>query len=228
MTTLYDLVEGEEGIILKIKGRSRFRQRLMEMGFVVGKKVEVIKKAPLRDPVEYKVMGYHVSLRNSEAQLIEIDPDKGHRLENRSNGVMITEDQNGSWVEKSKNLSVALVGNPNSGKTTFFNYASGSREKVGNYAGVTVDSKEGNYKQAGYTFSLVDLPGTYSLKSYSPEELYIRNYVFEKKPDIVVNIVDASNLERNLYLTTQLIDMGIQTVIALNMYDELEDRKSVV
>ena len=224
MTTLYDLGEGEEGIILKIKGRGQFRQRLSEMGFVVGKKVEVIKKAPLRDPVEYKIMGYHISLRNSEAQLIEIDTDKRAKEFQSSNGTLISEDENQSWFEKTRNIQVALVGNPNSGKTTLFNYASGSKEKVANYAGVTVDSKEATYKQSGYTFSIVDLPGTYSIKSYSPEEIYLRNFIFDNKPDVVVNIVDASNLERNLYLTSQLIDMGVQIVIALNMYDELEKK----
>ena len=221
MVTLYDLAEGEEGIILKIKGRGRFRQRLMEMGFVAGKRITVVKKAPLRDPIEYKIMGYHVSLRNSEAQLIEVA--RGHYPEtfNTSGGVLPGGDERSSWAEPGKNIQVALVGNPNSGKTTLFNYASGSKEKVGNYAGVTVDSKEATYRQSGYTFSIVDLPGTYSLKSYSPEEIYFRNFLFERKPDVVVNIIDASNLERNLYLTTQLIDMGVQVVIALNMFDEL-------
>jgi ferrous iron transport protein B len=222
MTTLYDLYEGEEGIILKIKGRGQFRQRLMEMGFITGKKVSVVRKAPLRDPVEYKIMGYHVSLRNSEAQLIEVEKGSQSRDLRAGNGVSVSEDDLPSWVEKSKHIQVALVGNPNSGKTTLFNYASGSKEKVGNYGGVTVDSKQARHKQSGYTFSLVDLPGTYSMKSYSPEEIYLRNYIFDKKPDVIVNIVDASNLERNLYLTTQLIDMGVQIVIALNMYDELE------
>jgi ferrous iron transport protein B len=224
MTTLYDLNEGEDGIILKIKGRGQFRQRISEMGFVVGKKVSVVKKAPLRDPVEYMIMDYHISLRNSEAQLIEVDTKSSVDESHGSNGVLVSEDENPSWLEKTKNIQIALVGNPNSGKTTLFNLASGSREKVGNYAGVTVDSKEATYKQSGYTFSVVDLPGTYSLKSYSPEEIYLRNYIFDNKPDIIVNIVDASNLERNLYLTTQLIDMGVQVVIALNMYDELENK----
>jgi ferrous iron transport protein B len=228
MTTLYDLTEGEEGIILKIKGRGQFRQRLSEMGFVVGKKISVIKKAPLHDPIEYKIMGYHISLRNSEAQLIEVDRESQSREFSSSNGVLYIEDENESWLEKSKHIQVALVGNPNSGKTTLFNFASGSKEKVGNYAGVTVDSKEAAYKQSGYTFSIVDLPGTYSIKSYSPEEIYLRNYIFDNKPDIVVNIVDASNLERNLYLTTQLIDMGVQVVIALNMYDELEKKGDIL
>jgi ferrous iron transport protein B len=228
MTTLYDLAEGEEGIILKIKGRGQFRQRLSEMGFVVGGKVLVIKKAPLRDPIEYKIMGYHISLRNTEAQLIEIERGSGLKEFRSSGGILVSEDENGFWQEKTKNIQIALVGNPNSGKTTLFNIASGSKEKVGNYAGVTVDSKEAVYKQSGYTFSIVDLPGTYSLKSYSPEEIYLRNYIFDNKPDIVVNIVDASNLERNLYLTTQLIDMGIQVVVALNMYDELEKKGDVL
>ena len=228
MTTLYDLNEGEEGIILKIKGRGQFRQRLSEMGFVIGKKVSVIKKAPLRDPVEYEIMGYHISLRNSEAQLIEIDNSSTIKELNSSNGVLFSDDENRSWLERSKNIHIALVGNPNSGKTTLFNFASGSKEKVGNYAGVTVDSKEARYKQSGYTFSIIDLPGTYSLKSYSPEEIYLRNYIFDNKPDIIVNIVDASNLERNLYLTTQLIDMGVQVVIALNMYDELEKKGDIL
>jgi ferrous iron transport protein B len=224
MVTLYDLNEGEEGVILKIKGRGQFRQRLSEMGFVVGKKVEVIKKAPLRDPIEYEIMGYHISLRNSEAQLVEVDRNTIISEYQSSNGVLISEEENGSWLEKTRQIQVALVGNPNSGKTTLFNFASGSKEKVGNYAGVTVDSKEATYKQSGYTFSIVDLPGTYSIKSYSPEEIYLRNYIFDNKPDIIVNVVDASNLERNLYLTSQLIDMGVQIVIALNMYDELEKK----
>jgi ferrous iron transport protein B len=224
MTTLYDLNEGEEGVILKIKGRGQFRQRLSEMGFVIGKKVSVIKKAPLRDPIEYKIMGYHISLRNSEAQLIEIDTEALSAEALSSNGVLSSEIDTGSWIEKSRNIQIALVGNPNSGKTTLFNFASGSTEKVANYAGVTVDSKEARYKQSGYDFSIVDLPGTYSIKSYSPEEIYLRNFIFDNKPDIIVNIVDASNIERNLYLTTQLIDMGVQIVIALNMYDELEKK----
>jgi ferrous iron transport protein B len=224
MTTLYDLNEGEEGIILKIKGRGRFRQRLSEMGFVVGRKITVIKKAPLKDPVEYKIMDYHLSLRNSEAQLIEVGRGPSVREFQPFGGTLPAFEEERELIEYSRHIQVALVGNPNSGKTTLFNYASHSREKVGNYAGVTVDSREAEYVQSGYTFSVVDLPGTYSLKSYSPEEIYLRNFIFDNKPDIIVNIIDASNLERNLYLTTQLIDMGVQMVIALNMFDELEKK----
>jgi ferrous iron transport protein B len=224
MTTLYELNEGEEGIILKIKGRGQFRHRLSEMGFVIGKKISVIKKAPFRDPVEYKIMDYHITLRNSEAQLIEVARDGKTGDSTSYNGTLQAGIENRILSDHSRNIQVALVGNPNSGKTTLFNYASGSRAKVGNYAGVTVDSKEAEHTQSGYTFSITDLPGTYSLKSYSPEEIYLRNFIFEKKPDIIVNIVDASNLERNLYLTTQLIDMGVQMVIALNMYDELDKK----
>lgn len=224
MTTLYDLNEGEEGIILKIKGRGRFRQRLSEMGFVVGRKITVIKKAPLKDPVEYKIMDYHLSLRNSEAQLIEVGRGPSVREFQPFGGTLPAFEEERELIEYSRHIQVALVGNPNSGKTTLFNYASHSREKVGNYAGVTVDSREAEYVQSGYTFSVVDLPGTYSLKSYSPEEIYLRNFIFDNKPDLIVNIIDASNLERNLYLTTQLIDMGVQMVIALNMFDELEKK----
>lgn len=223
MTTLYDLNEGEVGIILKIKGRGHFRQRLSEMGFVIGKKITVVKKAPLRDPVEYRIMDYHVTLRNSEAQLIEIVKN-GHEGHLAFAGTLQSGVENRFIYEDSRKIQIALVGNPNSGKSTLFNYASGARAKVGNYAGVTVDSKEAEYSQSDYRFVLTDLPGTYSLKSYSPEEVYLRNYIFEKKPDIIVNVVDSSNLERNLYLTTQLIDMGVQMVIALNMYDELEKK----
>jgi ferrous iron transport protein B len=228
MTTLFDLSEGEEGTIIKIKGRGQFRQRLSEMGFVVGKRVKVIKKAPLRDPVEYLILGYHISLRNCEAQLIVVEKEGSSDFSLNSNGVISSEQARDSSRKASKEIQVAFVGNPNSGKTTLFNYASGSREKVGNYAGVTVDSKEAFFSQSGYKFNIVDLPGTYSLKSYSPEEIFIRNYIFENKPDIIINVIDASNLERNLYLTTQLIDMGLQVVIALNMFDELEKKGDIL
>jgi len=231
--TLYDLKEGEKGVISKVKGRGAFRKRITEMGFVKGKIVKVIKRAPLQDPIEYRIMDYEISLRRSEARLIEVvteeDAKKNKPLEGLKNGngfssIISDELLKTSAKEKHKIIDVALVGNPNSGKTTLYNFASGSKEHVGNYSGVTVDTRKAKFNHNGYTFNITDLPGTYSLSAYTPEELYVRKYIFGSVPDIVVNIIDASNLERNLYLTTQLIDMDIRVVIALNMYDELEKK----
>jgi ferrous iron transport protein B len=223
--TLADLKEGEKGIITKVKGRGAFRKRIIEMGFIVGKQVIVVKHAPLRDPIEYNILGYAVSLRKSEAQLIDVLTVNDFTIlqDTKFNGVLELE-QSLKLVPsiRLKEISVALIGNPNSGKTTLFNFASNSRERVANYAGVTVDAKMATFKLDGYTFHLTDLPGTYSISSYSPEELYVRNHIFNEIPDIVLNVVDASNLERNLYLTTQLVDMDIKVVIALNMFDELQ------
>jgi ferrous iron transport protein B len=227
---LSELQNGEYGIISKVRGRGAFRKRIIEMGFIKGKKVTVIKNAPLKDPIEYSILGYEVSLRRSEASLIEVvTPEEAKSLvKNSYNGVLKNKDEleivaTGA-KEVGKIVTIALVGNPNSGKTTLFNYASGAREHVGNYSGVTVDSKLAHFKHKGYTFNITDLPGTYSLSAYTPEELYVRRFIHEQKPDVVINVVDSSNLERNIYLTTQLIDMDIKVVLALNMYDELESR----
>lgn len=223
--TLLELKNGEQAIIQKVRGRGAFRRRIIEMGFVAGKTVTVIKKAPLQDPVEYSIMGYNVSLRNSEAQLIEVLPwslhlpAPGKDFEGTITGHFIKPGKTAG-----KTIHVALVGNPNSGKTTFFNHASGSRERVGNYSGVTVDAKRAHLRQQGYHFNITDLPGTYSISAYTPEEVYVRKYITENHPDVVINVVDASNLERNLYLTTQLIDMDIKVVMVLNMYDELQKK----
>ncbi len=223
---LSDLKTGETGIITKVVGHGAFRKRITEMGFVKGKKVTVIKNAPLQDPVEYEIMDYKVSLRRTEALLVEIiAADKSAFIENvKFEGTIDEETLKISAVEKGKIINVALVGNPNSGKTTLYNFASGSHERVGNYGGVTVDAREATFKQSSYTFKIVDLPGTYSITEYTPEELFVRTHITEKNPDIIVNVIDASNLERNLYLTTQLIDMNIKVVIALNMNDELEKK----
>ncbi|MDD2438577.1 MAG: FeoB small GTPase domain-containing protein, partial [Massilibacteroides sp.] len=229
---LSDLHTGEHGIIVKVLGKGAFRKRIIEMGFIRGKSVEVIQNAPLKDPIHYKVMGYDISLRRSEAALIEVVSEADYRAsqEQESNDItnkpFIAESQENYLYElamkKGRTINVSLIGNPNCGKTSLFNYASGAHEKVGNYGGVTVDAKEAVFHQDGYTFRIVDLPGTYSLSCYSPEELYVRNHLSEEHHDVVINVVDASNLERNLYLTSQLIDMDVRTVIALNMYDELE------
>ncbi len=225
-TYLSDIKTGDEAIITKVLGHGAFRKRITEMGFVKGEKVRVIKNAPLQDPVEYEIMGYNVSLRRSEAELVEVVSveDAASLSEIKFEGTIDEEILKVSALEKGKVINVALVGNPNCGKTTFFNHASGSHERVGNYSGVTVDAKEATLKRDGYTFKIVDLPGTYSITEYSPEELYVRTHIMEKMPDIVINVVDSSNLKRNLFLTTQLIDMNIKVVIALNMYDELEKK----
>ncbi len=225
---LSELQNGEYGIISKVFGRGAFRKRIIEMGFVRGKKVTVIKNAPLRDPIEYSIMGYDVSLRRSEASLIEVVTlEEAKQLVSTNYKGVLTTERDAALVETgaregSKIVNVALVGNPNSGKTTLFNISSGAREHVGNYSGVTVDSKLARFRYKGYTFNITDLPGTYSLTAYTPEELYVRQHILEQKPDVVINVVDSSNLERNLYLTTQLIDMDIKVVVALNMFDELQ------
>ncbi|MCB2220531.1 MAG: ferrous iron transport protein B [Bacteroidetes bacterium] len=227
--TLHELDQGEKGIITKVRGHGAFRKRITEMGFIKGKVVTVVKKAPLRDPVEYNIMGYEVSLRHSEAKLVEVisAADALTLKDSDKNGFEGTIDEKTIKTgirEKGKVIDIALVGNPNSGKTTIFNFASGSREHVGNYSGVTVDSKQAKFKLDGYTFNIIDLPGTYSLTAYSPEELYVRKYILGHLPDVIINVIDSSNLERNLYLTTQLIDMDLKVVVALNMFDELNQK----
>ena len=226
---LSELRTGEKGVIVKVLGHGGFRKRIVEMGFIKGKTVEVILNAPLKDPIKYRLLGYEISLRRQEADMIEVISEQEARtMQNPYHG-SITEDVPVSESElvalakgKRRTINVALVGNPNCGKTSLFNIASGAHEHVGNYSGVTVDAKEGFFDFQGYHFRIVDLPGTYSLSAYTPEELYVRKHIIEETPDVIINVVDSSNLERNFYLTTQLIDMNVRMVIALNMYDELE------
>ena len=225
---LSELEPGKKAVIQRVKGRGAFRKRITEMGFVVGKEVTVVKKAPLQDPVEYSILGYNVTLRMSEAQLIEIDSINKNEHEISYSGTLLEDSETAGFSKKNKTIHVAFVGNPNSGKTTLFNFASNSRERVGNYSGVTVDAKEAKFEQGGYEFIITDLPGTYSITAYSPEELYVRDFINENMPDVVVNVVDASNLERNLYLTTQLIDMDIRVIVALNMFDELKQKGDIL
>jgi len=228
---LSELKTGEKGVIIKVLGHGGFRRRIIEMGFIKGKSVEVILNAPLKDPIKYQIMGYEISLRRKEAEMIEVVSEDEARniIHEKDYQTPITEtipvsDEQLKIIAQGKRrtINVALVGNPNCGKTSLFNVASGSHEHVGNYSGVTVDAKEGFFDYQGYHFRLVDLPGTYSLSAYSPEELYVRKHIIEQTPDVIINVVDAGNLERNLYLTTQLIDMNVRMVIALNMYDALE------
>jgi ferrous iron transport protein B len=252
---LADLKNGEEGIILKVRGRGAFRKRIMDMGFIKGKSVRAIKNAPLRDPIEYKLMDYNVSLRRNEAKLVEIlapetskraadapaaasegrafrngdGPKKRSFYTGADSGALPGETRKARRIRglNAKTIRLALVGNPNSGKTTIFNYASGSRERVGNYGGVTIGAKEARFEHEGYLFIVTDLPGTYSITEYTPEEIFVRNAIIQNRPDVIVNILDASNLERNLYLTTQLIEMNLTVVAALNMYDELQKKGDV-
>ena len=227
-TTLADMATGTKCVIVKVNGHGGLRHRLMELGFVKGEIVTVIKNAPLMDPVEYQVMQAHISLRRSEANKIEVVPiDDVDKNSSDYNGTVSEDVISDVIKEKTNNITVALVGNPNAGKTSFFNHATGLHEKVGNYGGVTVDFKIGTFYHKGYTINLVDLPGTYSITEYSPEERYVREYLTKNNPDIVLNIVDASNLERNLFLTTQLIDMNVRLVMALNMYDEMTAKGDV-
>ena len=232
---LSDLRTGEQGVIVKVNGHGSFRKRLIEMGFISGKKVTVVLNAPLKDPIEYEILGYKLSLRRSEADQIEVISEAEALVElseHRTPMAVYEDDADEEWAlnkmmsklaeERGYVIRVALVGNPNCGKTSLFNIASGSHEHVGNYSGVTVDAKEGRFEYKGYKFVLVDLPGTYSLSAYSPEELYVRKNLIDNVPDVIINVVDASNLERNLYLTTQIIDMNLRVVMALNMYDELQ------
>ena len=240
---LSDLKTGERGVIVKVKGHGGFRKRIVEMGFIKGKSVDVLLNAPLQDPVKYKIMGYEVSLRRSEADNIEVVSTEEAKMLND-----IQKNEHPSYINtptacdipltdkmmvdaamrRRKCINVALVGNPNCGKTSLFNFASGAHERVGNYSGVTVDAKVGTAHFEGYEFNIVDLPGTYSLSAYSPEELYVRKQIVEHTPDIIINVIDSSNLERNLYLTTQLVDMHLRMVCALNMFDETEKRGDVV
>ena len=259
---LSELKTGERGVIVKVLGHGGFRKRIVEMGFIKGKAVDVVLNAPLRDPIKYRVMGYDISLRRQEAAMIEVaeltgqwatvgdgqpQPEQGATaasgalscataqpsgsgqadsatLSSAGQGPVPMDDDTLRQIaaERRRTVNVAFVGNPNCGKTSLFNIASGSHEKVGNYSGVTVDAKEGHFDFQGYHFRIIDLPGTYSLSAYSPEELYVRRHIIDQMPDAIINVIDSSNLERNLYLTTQLIDMNVRMVCALNMYDELE------
>lgn len=247
---LSELKTGERGVIVKVLGHGGFRKRIVEMGFIKGKVIKVLLNAPLHDPVKYQLMGYEVSLRHDEAEMIEIismeeaqqieAEEQSQQKEGDGDSHKVGLDRNSPAakdcepisdqqlramaMDRRRTINVALVGNPNCGKTSLFNFASGAHERVGNYSGVTVDAKDGYADFEGYRFHLVDLPGTYSLSAYSPEELYVRKQIIDDTPDVVINVLDASNIERNLYLTTQLVDMHLRMVCALNMYDEMEAR----
>ena len=219
---LSELKTGESAVIIKVLGHGGFRRRILEMGFVRGQQVEAVMNAPLRDPIKYRVMGYEVSLRRSEAAMIEILTPYELRNLRPDLATSPNEDIDEEIKARIREINVALVGNPNSGKTSIFNALTGDHAHVGNYSGVTVDAMAGKFRYKGYTINITDLPGTYALSAYTPEEMYVRSHLVEKLPDVVINSVVASNLKRNLYLTTELIDLNPKMVVALNMYDELE------
>ena len=230
---LSELQTGQSAVIVKVKGHGGFRKRIVEMGFIKGQTVEVLLNAPLQDPVKYRLMGYEVSLRHDEAAMIEVvSAEEAKTLDaatDEADEPLTLEHEGENLLQqaahrKHNTINVALVGNPNCGKTSLFNYASGAHARVGNYSGVTVDATVATARFGNYKLNLTDLPGTYSLSCYSPEEMFVRRHLSDEHPDVVINVLDASNIERNLYLTTQLVDMNVPMVCALNMYDELERR----
>ena len=231
--TLKELEVGKSAVIRRVGGEGALRQHFLDMGMIPGAEVTVIKLAPMGDPMEVQVHGYELTLRLAEAQQIDIQPigrrSRSHTFKDRA------KDQdhpglgeNGKFHSKADEhplpdgtvLTYALVGNQNCGKTTLFNQLTGAKQHVGNFPGVTVDRKSGAIR--GYpNTEVTDLPGIYSMSPFSSEEIVSRNFVLQDKPTAIINIVDATNIERNLYLSMQLLEMGIPMVIALNMMDEL-------
>lgn len=236
---LAELQTGQKAVILRVHGSGAFRKRILEMGFIQGKEITVVHNAPLKDPIYYKILDYNVSLRYQDAKKIEVRLLE--ELEQVSSEYDTSEHKavpspelhhlhrQGNIFTRGAHLPtirIALLGNPNCGKTSLFNQASGAHEHVGNYSGVTIEAKTGYIYYAGYRIELIDLPGSYSLSPYSPEERYIRDYLTgDQRPDLVLNVLDTCNLERNLYLTIQLKELGLPVVAALNMFDEFIQRQ---
>lgn len=230
--TLNELKINKRAVIKTVGGEGALRQHFLDMGLIPGTVLKLVKLAPLGDPMEIRIHGYELTLRLEDAAKIEIETisskeysesnnknvltDKNKKSNNNYEKYSFSEDENG----KIKKISIALVGNQNCGKTTLFNQLTGSNQHVGNFPGVTVDRKEGSI--IGYSNTVVtDLPGIYSMSPFTNEEIVARKFIMNEKPDVIINILDATNIERNLYLTLQLIKLGIPMVIALNMMDEL-------
>lgn len=230
---LKDLDMGNSAVICQVGGKGELRQHFLDMGIIPGAEVTVVKLAPLGDPMELQIHGYELTLRLAEAEQIEVEQiqkrSRSHdRIERVKNSVHPGLGEEGKYhikenenpVPEGTKLTYALVGNQNCGKTTLFNQLTGANQHVGNFPGVTVDRKDGVIK--GYPNTMVtDLPGIYSMSPYSSEEIVSRNFVLDEKPKAIINIVDATNIERNLYLTMQLLEMDIPMVVALNMMDEM-------
>ena len=238
--TLKELETGKSAVIRTVGGKGALRQHFLDMGMIPGAEVTVVKLAPMGDPMELQVHGYELTLRLAEADQIEIAPiDQRTRSHAGSERLQATEHpglgEEGKYHSKEDEnplpegtmLTYALVGNQNCGKTTLFNQLSGSNQHVGNFPGVTVDRKDGAIKGHAET-DITDLPGIYSMSPYSSEEIVSRNFVLDEKPRALINIVDATNIERNLYLTMQLLEMDIPMVVALNMMDEVTGNQGAI
>ena len=231
--TLKELKAGESARILSVGGEGALRQHFLDMGVIPGAETTVIKFAPMGDPMELQVHGYELTLRLADADQIEIEKIDARAREHKGLSAISNAEHPGLGEEgkyhvkgskkplpAEETLTYALVGNQNCGKTTLFNQLTGSNQHVGNFPGVTVDRKDGAIKGHVNT-QITDLPGIYSMSPYSSEEIVSRNFVLENRPKAVINIVDATNIERNMYLTMQLLEMDIPMVIALNMMDEV-------
>ena len=238
--TLKELEIGKSAVVRTVGGKGALRQHFLDMGMIPGAEVTVVKLAPMGDPMELQVHGYELTLRLAEADQIEIAPiDQRTRSHAGQERLQATEHpglgEEGKYHSKEDEnplpegtlLTYALVGNQNCGKTTLFNQLTGSNQHVGNFPGVTVDRKDGTIKGYAET-DITDLPGIYSMSPYSSEEIVSRNFVLEEKPRALINIVDATNIERNLYLTMQLLEMDIPMVVALNMMDEVTGNQGAV
>ncbi|MBQ9828636.1 MAG: 50S ribosome-binding GTPase [Lachnospiraceae bacterium] len=217
MTTLKDVRIGDTVKVKKLTGEGAVKRRIMDMGITKGVTIKVIKVAPLGDPMEITVRGYELSVRKADAEMIIVEAPETEASETAEEKADKTRKRKKN-MEKDKEIRIALAGNPNSGKTTLFNALTGANQFVGNWPGVTVEKKEGRLKKHS-DVKIVDLPGIYSLSPYTLEEVVARNFLIDERPDAILNIVDGTNLERNLYLTTQLAELGIPMVIAVNMMD---------
>jgi len=233
--TLAELDINDKGQVAAVHASGEIRRRLLDMGLVKGVKFKVLRKAPLGDPIEIFLKGFNLSLRVKEASTILVEKigrlgdaspmeKKGAQQHSAPSEPAICSAKKRARANK-KEIRVALLGNPNSGKTSLFNALAGASRRVGNFSGVTIEKHEGTVILDGYAITLIDLPGTYSLTAYSPEELIARNYIIEENPDVVIDVVDGSSLERNLYLTTQVMELEADMIVALNMFDEVEKGK---
>ena len=235
--TLRELKTGQSARVTSVGGSGALRQHFLDMGVIPGAEVTLVKYAPMGDPMELRIHGYELTLRLADAEQIGIDPLEtaapvpgqgkaaGARSREMAHPGLGEEGKfhpkgSGDPLPEGTLLTFALVGNQNSGKTTLFNQLTGANQHVGNFPGVTVDRKDGAIRGQARTL-ITDLPGIYSMSPYSSEELVSRNFVLEEKPKAIINIVDATNIERNLYLTMQLLEMDVPMVVALNMMDEL-------